>query len=79
MCVLSEEETGFDKVFCEVVSSCLGSCQLVIVALSSTQNDPSKYNDFSKYALHGEGDNIWFDKSFNIIIFKNGKVYHEIS
>lgn len=37
------------------------------------ENDATKYNDLAKYALHGEGDNIWFDKSFNIIVFKNGK------
>lgn len=38
------------------------------------KDDASQYNKFAKDCLHGTGDNIWFDKSFNVLIFKNGKV-----
>ena len=31
-----------------------------------------KWSDKGKYLLHGDGGNIWFDKSFNIIVFSDG-------
>lgn len=43
----------------------------IIIFLQSTQND---INAFSKRMLHGKGYDRWFDKSFNLIICKNGQV-----
>ncbi|XP_054719509.1 carnitine O-palmitoyltransferase 1, liver isoform-like [Uloborus diversus] len=37
-------------------------------------NDPSKLNAFGCAMLHGKGYDRWFDKSFNIIVAKNGRV-----
>ncbi|GBM85865.1 Carnitine O-palmitoyltransferase 1, muscle isoform, partial [Araneus ventricosus] len=37
-------------------------------------NDPSKLNKFSRAVLHGKGYNLWLDKSFNIVVSKNGRL-----
>ncbi|EFO22446.2 hypothetical protein LOAG_06041 [Loa loa] len=36
-------------------------------------NDPSKLDYWASSLLHGTGYDRWFDKSFNLIIFKNGR------
>ncbi|CAG9533273.1 unnamed protein product [Cercopithifilaria johnstoni] len=36
-------------------------------------NDPSKLDYWASSLLHGTGCDRWFDKSFNLIIFKNGR------
>ncbi|KFM81044.1 Carnitine O-palmitoyltransferase 1, liver isoform, partial [Stegodyphus mimosarum] len=36
--------------------------------------DPTKLNQFGRAMLHGKGYDRWFDKSFNIIVAKNGRV-----
>jgi len=33
-----------------------------------------QFDAYAQSMLHGKGYNIWFDKSFNIIISKNGVV-----
>ncbi|CAL1297471.1 unnamed protein product [Larinioides sclopetarius] len=37
-------------------------------------NDRSKLDEFGRAMLHGNGCNRWFDKSFNFIVAKNGRV-----
>lgn len=51
-------------------------CKLVnklflIIKIQDTAENLTKYG---KNLMHGNGSNIWFDKSINIIVFKNGKV-----
>ncbi|GBM25141.1 Carnitine O-palmitoyltransferase 1, muscle isoform [Araneus ventricosus] len=36
--------------------------------------DPSRLNKFSQAVLHGKGYNFWLDKSFNIVVSKNGRL-----
>lgn len=36
--------------------------------------DPSKLNHFGRAMLHGKGYDRWFDKSFNVIVGRNGRV-----
>ncbi|PAA83980.1 hypothetical protein BOX15_Mlig017169g2, partial [Macrostomum lignano] len=36
--------------------------------------DDSKLDHFAKSLLHGNGRNRWFDKSFSLIVFANGRV-----
>ncbi|GBM82488.1 Carnitine O-palmitoyltransferase 1, liver isoform [Araneus ventricosus] len=36
--------------------------------------DPSKLNKFSQAILHGKGYSLWLDKSFNIVVSKNGRL-----
>lgn len=31
------------------------------------------WNERGKYLLHGDGATFWFDKSFNLLIFADGK------
>lgn len=42
------------------------------------QKDPSKLNEFGRAMLHGKGYDRWFDKSFNVIVGKNGRVSIEV-
>ncbi|GIY62593.1 carnitine O-palmitoyltransferase 1, muscle isoform, partial [Caerostris extrusa] len=37
-------------------------------------NDPSKLSKFAQALLHGKGHSIWMDKSFNIVVSKNGRL-----
>ena len=37
-------------------------------------NDPSKLNYWAGSLLHGKGHDRWFDKSFNFVIYKNGRM-----
>lgn len=37
-------------------------------------DDPSKLDHFARILLHGKGYDRWYDKSFNLIVGKNGKV-----
>lgn len=36
-------------------------------------NDPSKLDRFGQLLLHGKGNDRWYDKSFNLIVSKNGR------
>uniref|UniRef100_A0A1I8H8H2 carnitine O-palmitoyltransferase n=1 Tax=Macrostomum lignano TaxID=282301 RepID=A0A1I8H8H2_9PLAT len=36
--------------------------------------DDSKLDHFAKSLLHGNGRNRWFDKSFSLIVFANGRI-----
>lgn len=38
------------------------------------QKDPLKLNHFAARMLHGNGYDRWFDKSFTLVIGKNGRV-----
>uniref|UniRef100_A0A0N5A3Y6 carnitine O-palmitoyltransferase n=1 Tax=Parastrongyloides trichosuri TaxID=131310 RepID=A0A0N5A3Y6_PARTI len=38
------------------------------------ENDPSKLDKWAQSLLHGKATDRWFDKSFNFVIFKNGKM-----
>ncbi|KAM3719925.1 Carnitine O-palmitoyltransferase 1, liver isoform [Dirofilaria immitis] len=38
------------------------------------RNDSSKLDFWANSLLHGRGYDRWFDKSFNLIIFKNGRI-----
>lgn len=38
------------------------------------ENDPSQLDKFGRTMLHGKGYDRWYDKSFNVIVMKNGKV-----
>lgn len=37
------------------------------------REDPSKLDNYGRMLLHGRGYDRWFDKSFNLIVAKNGK------
>uniref|UniRef100_A0AC34R328 Carnitine O-palmitoyltransferase n=1 Tax=Panagrolaimus sp. JU765 TaxID=591449 RepID=A0AC34R328_9BILA len=37
-------------------------------------NDPSKLNAWAESLLHGKGFDRWFDKSFNLVVYKNGRL-----
>jgi carnitine O-palmitoyltransferase 1 len=37
------------------------------------KDDPSRLDSYCKWLLHGDGHNRWYDKSFNVIVMKNGK------
>ncbi|EDV25451.1 Carnitine O-palmitoyltransferase 1, liver isoform [Trichoplax sp. H2] len=39
-----------------------------------SDSDPSLLNSLCKSALHGNGNNRWFDKSVNLIIYANGRM-----
>ncbi|XP_065052608.1 carnitine O-palmitoyltransferase 1, liver isoform-like [Rhopilema esculentum] len=51
-----------------------------VVALDDTdggifvKDDPDQMDEFARSNLHGNGYNRWFDKSFTLIVCKNGKV-----
>ncbi|KAG1650421.1 Carnitine O-palmitoyltransferase 1, liver isoform [Nymphon striatum] len=34
---------------------------------------PNNFVERGKWLLHGDGRSMWFDKSFNLVIFKNGR------
>ncbi|XP_064489584.1 carnitine O-palmitoyltransferase 1, liver isoform-like [Ornithodoros turicata] len=36
--------------------------------------DPSKLNHYARALLHGKGYDRWFDKSFNLVVGRNGRV-----
>ena len=38
------------------------------------QHDPSKLDRWAESLLHGKAHDRWFDKSFNLIVYKNGRV-----
>ncbi|XP_037788959.1 carnitine O-palmitoyltransferase 1, liver isoform-like [Penaeus monodon] len=38
------------------------------------ENDPSQLDKFGRTMLHGKGYDRWYDKSFNVIVMKNGKI-----
>nr|XP_045604832.1 carnitine O-palmitoyltransferase 1, liver isoform-like isoform X2 [Procambarus clarkii] len=38
------------------------------------ENDPSQLDRFGRAMLHGKGYDRWYDKSFNVIIMKNGRI-----
>ena len=38
------------------------------------QNDHNQLDDFGRGLLHGKGYDRWFDKSFTLVIGKNGRV-----
>uniref|UniRef100_A0A4D5RA50 carnitine O-palmitoyltransferase n=1 Tax=Scolopendra viridis TaxID=118503 RepID=A0A4D5RA50_SCOVI len=42
--------------------------------LNYDPEDPSKLNHFARLLLHGKGYDRWFDKSFNLVVGKNGRV-----
>ncbi|GFY42836.1 carnitine O-palmitoyltransferase 1, liver isoform [Trichonephila inaurata madagascariensis] len=42
--------------------------------LNFDPNDPSKLNKYSQAVLHGKGHSLWLDKSFNIVVSKNGRL-----
>ena len=48
-------------------------CNDVVVG-NDFQNDSNKLDEYCQWLLHGNGHNRWYDKSFNMIILKNGKV-----
>lgn len=37
-------------------------------------DDPTQLGKFARVMLHGKGYDRWYDKSFNIIVMKNGRV-----
>ncbi|KAG8179872.1 hypothetical protein JTE90_007052 [Oedothorax gibbosus] len=37
-------------------------------------NDPKRLNKYSQALLHGKGNSMWLDKSFNIVVSKNGRL-----
>lgn len=39
-----------------------------------SKSDPSKLNRYGQLLLHGKGNDRWFDKSFNLIVARNGRV-----
>ena len=39
------------------------------------QNDHNQLDDFGRGLLHGKGYDRWFDKSFTLVIGKNGRVW----
>ncbi|XP_071534183.1 carnitine O-palmitoyltransferase 1, liver isoform isoform X1 [Panulirus ornatus] len=38
------------------------------------EDDPSQLDRFGRAMLHGKGYDRWYDKSFNVIIMKNGRI-----
>lgn len=36
--------------------------------------DPTQLDRFGRAMLHGKGYDRWYDKSFNVIVMKNGRV-----
>ncbi len=43
----------------------------------SLQKDSTKLDHWAENLLHGKAYDRWFDKSFNMIISKNGTYYHD--
>ena len=46
----------------------------VIYFLCSLQNDHTELDRFGASLLHGKGYDRWFDKSFTLVVGKNGRV-----
>lgn len=42
--------------------------------LDFDEHDPEKLNKFSQAVLHGKGHSMWLDKSFNVVVSKNGRI-----
>jgi len=40
----------------------------------STKHNEGDLNGFAASLLHGKGYDRWFDKSFNVIVSKNGRI-----
>ncbi|OQV22485.1 Carnitine O-palmitoyltransferase 1, liver isoform [Hypsibius exemplaris] len=40
---------------------------------SYDENDSNKLDDYCQWLLHGNGKNRWYDKSFTMVVLKNGK------
>lgn len=47
---------------------------IFVVVLDDSDVNVDVISERAKYLLHGNGSNIWFDKSISAIFFKNGKV-----
>ena len=41
-------------------------------------DDPTQLDRFGRAMLHGKGYDRWYDKSFNVIVMKNGRVSHSV-
>lgn len=44
------------------------------VQLEYDRHDHTKLDEYCRWCLHGDGANRWYDKTFNIIVGKNGRV-----
>ena len=40
----------------------------------SSQKDPTSFDRLAAAMLHGKGYDRWFDKSFTLVVTKNGRV-----
>lgn len=40
----------------------------------SLQESSDNLDKFAHHTIHGNGHSIWFDKSFTLMVFKNGRV-----
>ncbi|XP_055939231.1 carnitine O-palmitoyltransferase 1, liver isoform-like [Argiope bruennichi] len=65
---------GLNKASLKAIEDAAFFLVLYDEELDFDANDPSKLNKFSQAVLHGKGYNLWLDKSFNIVVSKNGRL-----
>uniref|UniRef100_A0A2L2XZS8 carnitine O-palmitoyltransferase n=1 Tax=Parasteatoda tepidariorum TaxID=114398 RepID=A0A2L2XZS8_PARTP len=65
---------GLNKSSLKIIEDAAFFLVLYDEDLDFDPNDPSKLNKFSQALLHGKGYNMWLDKSFNIVVSKNGRL-----
>ncbi|XP_054719264.1 carnitine O-palmitoyltransferase 1, liver isoform-like [Uloborus diversus] len=70
--------TYFSKGLNKASLKCIEDAAFFLVLydeeLDFDENDPSKLNEFSQALLHGKGHSMWLDKSFNLVVSKNGRL-----
>lgn len=64
---------GQNKVSLDAIEKSAFMVVLDDEAFVYDRNDPSKMDHYSQMLLHGKGFDRWYDKSFNLIIGKNGR------
>ncbi|XP_033101878.1 carnitine O-palmitoyltransferase 1, liver isoform-like [Anneissia japonica] len=78
MVVLDEEEHDYDpeplEEFRKVYPPWYIKKQTENPSSQQNQDDYTQLDKFGCSLLHGKGYDRWFDKSFNLVIFKNGRV-----
>lgn len=62
-----------EKYFSEGINKrSLDIVESAVFAVSLQENVPSDWSTMGHDLIHGDGSNRWFDKSFNLVVYKNG-------
>lgn len=64
---------GINKISLDAIEKAAFVVVLEDEEFDFDRNDPSRLTRYCQLLLHGRGNDRWYDKSFNIVVGKNGR------